>query len=242
MSEQVVELSARANTALTVHVLEPPSVSGVVILFPGSDGKLRHYGPPDLSQGNFLVRSRALFVNRGFASLVMDAPSDQTDGMWSFRTSPEHRADIARVIGYAREKYRVPIWLVGTSRGSISAANGATLSEGAAEGVVLTSNVTREGLGETGTVFDVDLAAVRIPALLTHHVGDGCILCPFVDTARVLESLGNSPRRQLIAFSGGDAEISDPCKALSRHGYLGIEPQVVTAICDWMRAAGSRAK
>ncbi|MEJ1961285.1 MAG: alpha/beta hydrolase [Gammaproteobacteria bacterium] len=241
-SERAVELSARESTSLTVHILEPLSVSGVVILFPGADGKLRNYGPPDLRQGNFLVRSRALFVARGFVSIVMDAPSDQPDGMWEFRTRPEHRADIARVIAYAREKYRVPVWLVGTSRGSISAANGATLTDGAADGVVLTSSVTREGLGETGTLLDVDLAAIGIPVLLTHHVRDGCVLCPFADTPEVLESLRSSPRRELMAFAGGDPEVSDPCKALSHHGYLGIEPQVVNAICDWIRGTSSRTK
>ncbi len=240
--ELTLALNIRDDVTQTVHVLQPPSVLGVVILFAGGDGKLRGYGPPDLRSGNFLVRSRGLFVVRGFVSIVVYAPSDRPDGMWEFRASPEHRADIARVIAYARQKYRAPVWLVGTSRGSISAANGATLAVGAPDGVVLTSNVMREGLGETGTIFDVDLAAIGIPVLLTHHVSDGCVLCPFDDTATVLDSLGNSPRRELIAFAGGDPEESDPCKPLSHHGYLGIERQVVDAICDWIGVTHSRTK
>ena len=28
---------------------------------------------------------------------------------------------------------------------------------------------------------------------------------------------------------------SDPCEALSRHGYFGIEDEVVTAIAEWIK-------
>ncbi len=176
-------------------------------------------------------------MERGFATIVMDAPSDQPNGMWEFRTGPKHRADIAAVIAHVRAKYRVPVWLIGTSRGSISAANGATLAEGGADGAVLTSNVTREGIGEVGTLFDVDLSKIQIPVLLTHHVNDRCVLCPFSDTPKVIESLVNSSRRELVAFAGGVPEQSDPCKALSYHGYLGIERQVVAAIANWISVA-----
>jgi hypothetical protein len=131
--EQTVELSARENTLHTVHIIEPKSPLGAVILFPGGDGKLRDYAPPNLKNGNFLIRSRGLFVERGFATVVMDAPSDQPSGMWEFRIGREHRADIAAVIA-----------------------------------------------------------------------------------------------------AGGAPEQSDPCKALSHHGYLGIERQVVAAIANWM--------
>jgi hypothetical protein len=46
-------------------------------------------------------------------------------------------------------------------------------------------------------------------------------------------------RRQawrLIAVQGGDPPLSEPCEALSRHGYLGIEREVVGAIADWIKA------
>lgn len=234
--EQAVTLHTRQNASQTIHIRAPKFPIGVALLFPGADGKLRNFGPPVLTQGNFLIRSRALFVERGIATVVMDTPSDQPNGMWQFRTGPEHRTDIAAVVAHVRNRYRVPVWLIGTSRGSISAANGATIAEAGADGAVLTSNVTREGLGEIGTLFDIDLANIHIPVLLTHHVKDNCVLCPFCDTAKVLENLVSSPRRELIAFAGGAPEQSDPCKALSHHGYLGIERQVVAAIVNWMLA------
>jgi hypothetical protein len=45
----------------------------------------------------------------------------------------------------------------------------------------------------------------------------------------------STPRKQLIAVSGGIPPQSDPCEALSRHGYFGIEDEVVTAIADWIK-------
>jgi hypothetical protein len=41
--------------------------------------------------------------------------------------------------------------------------------------------------------------------------------------------------RTLVSAHGGDAPRSDPCKAFSAHGYLGIEGPVVDAIVQWMR-------
>jgi hypothetical protein len=33
---------------------------------------------------------------------------------------------------------------------------------------------------------------------------------------------------------------SDPCEAMSPHGYLGIEPAVAQRIGDWIRTAATR--
>ena len=58
-----------------------------------------------------------------------------------------------------------PIWLVGTSQGSIGAAYGAAHLPGKVAGVVLTSSVA--GHSNSGeTVFDSDLGAIAVPALV----------------------------------------------------------------------------
>ena len=40
-----------------------------------------------------------------------------------------------------------------------------------------------------------------------------------------------------MTFEGGAPAESGPCEARSPHGYLGIEPDVVKAIADWIKAA-----
>jgi pimeloyl-ACP methyl ester carboxylesterase len=188
-----------------------------------------------LTHGNFLVRSRGLFLARGFAVAVVDAPSDQSAGLGSFRFSPDHVLDIAAVVDWLRKSAPAPVWLVGTSRGTLSAANAAGRVSGVA-GLVLTSTVTRARKRQPGTVFDTGLAGLRLPVLVVHHRDDGCVVCPSSDTGEIMRQLGKAAKAELILVEGGDPPRSEPCEALSAHGYFGIEAKVVTAIADWIRA------
>jgi hypothetical protein len=54
---------------------------------------------------------------------------------------PEHAQDLGKVIADVRTRVGGPVWLVGTSRGTISAANAASRLTGPAapDGIVLTS-------------------------------------------------------------------------------------------------------
>ncbi len=45
------------------------------------------------------------------------------------------------------------------------------------------------------------------------------------------------PRKELIAVSGGSPPQSDPCEALSRHGYIGSKEEVVGKIAAWIKGA-----
>jgi hypothetical protein len=234
-TEELVSLSTRSGVTQSFYLTKPgvPPVASL-ILFTGSGGKLIDYGPARPNQGNFLVRSRDLFVARGFIVAVIDAPSDQPGGMSEFRVGADHRGDIAAVIAYLRQVAPIPVWLVGTSRGTLSAANGATLAAGGPDGLVLTSSVTRRSKRETSTVYDAEPSDVKVPTLLVHNRDDACGVCPFSDIPDLLSRFKNAPRKELIAFAGGDPSISQACEALSRHGYLGIEDKVVTAIADWV--------
>ncbi|MEK6716445.1 MAG: alpha/beta hydrolase, partial [candidate division NC10 bacterium] len=63
---------------LLVKPDRPPVAS--VILFAGGNGQLAlsAWATGGGKRGNFLVRSRALFAERGFLAAVVDAPSDRT--------------------------------------------------------------------------------------------------------------------------------------------------------------------
>ena len=66
-------------------------------------------------------------MKRGIVTAVIDAPSDQRGGKGmtdEFRFSKEHLADVQAVIGDLSRRFPcLPIFLVGTSWGSISAAS-----------------------------------------------------------------------------------------------------------------------
>jgi hypothetical protein len=55
----------------------------------------------------------------------------------------------------------------------------------------------------------------------------------------VAAALARSPRKEVVLVASDQIQ-SDPCEALSPHGFLGIEPAVVHRISDWIRAAPVR--
>jgi predicted alpha/beta-hydrolase family hydrolase len=218
----------------------------VAILFIGGEGALTirgEVGPTWGDHGNFLVRIRENLRRRGIYVAVVDVPSDHHSGYGSYRTSAGHAEDIAAVIADVRRRAAgVPVWLIGTSMGTISAADGAARLHGAKgpDGLVLTSTVSRTGFNPRGgppvDVFDVDLTAVRVPTLITYHRADRCEFVVPVDGTRMLSKLANAPRKELMFFDGGDPPASTPCEALAAHGYYGIEGKVADAIADWILA------
>jgi hypothetical protein len=116
------------------------------VLFAGGDGKLGGFQPngnPVLG-GNFLVRSRSVLLSQGMTVAVVDAPSDRLEGrgLAGFRQSPQHMQDIAAVMRHLRAQARVPVWLVGTSLGTVSAVAAVIrIREEPPDGIVLTSSV-----------------------------------------------------------------------------------------------------
>jgi len=167
---------------------------------------------------------------------VLDVPSDHATGYGRFRASEEHAADVAAVIASLRKVAPVPVWLVGTSRGTVSAAFvAARLRQGGPDGLVLTSTVTERSRVVTDTVIDADLDEVRVPTLIVHHKLDSCIVTKY-DVARLLaREFKKAPRAEFVAFEGGTS-VGDPCEAFGYHGYNGIEAEVVKAIAAWIKA------
>jgi len=208
-----------------------------VVLFAGGNGLLA-LGSGKLGlAGNFLVRNRGRFAGQGMLVAVIDSPSDHPGGLDGFRTSTAHADDVRAVIAALRQEANVPVWLIGTSMGTVSAANSAArLTAGGPDGIVLTSTVTRVGRERIETVGDVHLAEIRVPTLIVHHKNDACKATPYADSPSLLRDLKQAPKRELLAFDGGDSPRSGPCEAFAAHGYIGLDAEVVTAIVGWIKA------
>ena len=239
-ADPIVTLPTRPEVTQRFALLKPDGPVASVILFAGGPGKvpLDKLEPGQfINRGNFLVRVRYEFQRHGFMVAIVDAPSDRqsANGMeGSFRGSPEHARDIAAVIDYLKAQANVPLWIVGTSRGTESVASLATKLGERIDGAVFTSSMTswnRAGL----QVFDFPLDTVRVPALVVAHAEDGCSVTPPSGAERIKNALVKSPRTQVLYFEGGDPPKSDPCEALSAHGFLGIEKKVVAAIADFIK-------
>jgi pimeloyl-ACP methyl ester carboxylesterase len=209
-----------------------------VIVFAGGDGNLA-LTPAGLGQlqGNFLVRTRGRWVREGFLVAILDTPSDHPRGLWNFRTTKEHAADVKQAIAAVRDLAPVPVWLVGTSMGTLSAANGAArIGDGGPDGIVLTSSVTVTSKMSYESAMHGGLEDIRVPVLVVHHKDDTCQSSPYSGAEAIMKALKRAPAKELLTFEGGSPAISSPCEAKAAHGYLGIEPKVVSAIAAWIRA------
>ena len=146
---------------------------------------------------------------------------------------PEHVADVAAVIGWMKDQANVPLWLVGTSRGTQSAAFAAIELASAArgpDGLVLTSTIVTDDSGRP--VPQMPLSTLKIPVLVVHHENDGCRLCASrrAENGRALQCVA---AKELIAITGG-ISVGNPCEAMAYHGFNGIEADVVDKIARWI--------
>jgi len=235
---RVVDIPTRPGVTQRMVVLGPEKPKAAVVLFPGGHGGLQisSSGSFTWGQGNFLVRSRQLFGSNGLMVAVVDAPSDRQNPPYlgGFRQQPEHIADIKVVIAWLKQQADIPVWLVGTSRGTQSAAFIAThlaLADGGPDGVVLTSTILADK--KTRPVPKMPLDKIQVPTLVVHHKHDGCELCKYADLPQVMDKLTAVPRKELLTFEGGKTQ-GNPCEAMAYHGFNGIEQEVVTKIAEWI--------
>jgi len=209
--------------------------SGVLDLQPS--GKIG----TDLSL-NFLIRARELFVRQGLAVAALDVASDRRGGMnGDIRLSGQHAQDVGRVIAVLKKRIAAPVWLVGTSAGTLSAAGVAARlarSEMRPDGVVLTSTQSTLVQGLCGrTVHFAQLSAIRVPVLAVSHRDDGCPCSPgsAAAGAKLMAAVSQAPAKEHRVFTGGGPPLSQgPCLARTPHGFLGIEGEVVNAIAAWI--------
>jgi hypothetical protein len=239
-AQELVTLVTRPDVTQSFFIASPPQNSqAVAILFPGSGGLIRlrqENGQIKFGQNNFLVRIRGEFVKRDVVGAILDAPSDRQTG-WGmgdeFRLGEDHFTDVSAIVADLGKRFPgVPLFLIGTSRGTISAAAlGARFSSGLS-GVVLTSTMFRAAgarSNEPGPGLSrFDFTTIKVPVLFVHHVGDQCGVTPYSDAARLAD------KYPVISVSGGRAPESGPCDPFSAHGYFGKESETVEEIVNWM--------
>lgn len=234
-ADRYLEIPVREGVHVPAWLTHGKSASSNLILFAGGGGNLKITAAGIGRSGNFLVRSRRQFVDQGFRVVIIDKPSDRR-GLRNYRTSRQHAEEVRAVIRYLREHYGGPVWLVGTSRGTISAANAAArLGEEGPDGLVLSATVTTFSDGGADSIRDTRLKQIRVPTLFVHHHQDGCYVCPYHEVPRIMKQLERAPLVELLSFSGGYEEDDNPCRARTRHGFLGIEDKVVGAISGWIK-------
>jgi len=223
-AEERIDVSVGPGVTQPIYLTTARNPIASAILYPGASGVV------SAERNNFLIRVAGAFAAAGVTAAVADAPSDHAGGMdTAFRASEAQAADTASVVAFLRGRAAVPVWLVGTSRGSISAANAAVrLGPSIIAGLVLTSSVWAGGMSA------VPFGTVRVPVLIVHNRDDSCNASPFAQAEQTFATLTMAPAKQFLAVAGGSSR-GNPCGAMSAHGYLGIEDQVVPPIVAWIK-------
>lgn len=155
-----VEVHDVASRGISVRDLveETDGSVGVVVLFAGGRGvtQISDQGGIGRLTGNFLVRSRHIFWQHGFTTVVFDSPSDSSEDLRPVHHSTAFAEDVGAVIHHLRRSYGLPVWLVGTSRGTVAVAAAASrLGKNSPDGVVFTASLF-EG-NRTASVLDLPL-------------------------------------------------------------------------------------
>jgi dienelactone hydrolase len=240
LKSQVVDVQSRPGVTQRFLYLAPAHPQAAVILYAGGHGGLglADSGAFQWGRGNFLVRTRERFANRSLAVAVIDAPSDRQGEpfLTGFRQRSEHVTDTQAVIAWLREHTRLPVWLVGTSRGTQSVAHIATQAraqDGGPDGIVLTASILIDPRGRPVTLMALD--RIEVPVLVVHHEHDSCRACPYSEVPTLMRKLAHVPRKELLSFTGGISE-GDPCEARAHHGFNGIEDDVIARIAAWIAA------
>jgi predicted alpha/beta-hydrolase family hydrolase len=236
LAQEMVTVPSRPGVTQSFVILpmEGRESAAIALLYVGGGGRINarsEDGQVRFGARNFLPRSGAEFVRNRILPVVMDAPSDQGELTDGYRMEREQTADARAVIAELTRRYPgLPVYLVGTSRGTISAAFVGRDLGSAVAGVVLTSTMfgSTSPRRQAPTLRGFDYAGISSPLLFVHHRADGCEHTPYAAAARL------APRYPLISVSGGRPAESGPCEPFSAHGYFGREAQTVDAIAGWI--------
>lgn len=195
----------------------PPIAALVLLAGGGGFLDLDETGCARALTGNTLTRNVTRLRAAGFATALVDAPSDHhgNDGLGGFRTKSDHADDLGAVIADLRGRSPLPVLVVGSSRGTISAVNAASVLTGISspEGVILFSPITsgREGGRKAWvaqTVFDLPLGNIHQPVLVVAHESDACIRTPPLKAPDILPRT-NGDIEEMVVVTGGPAADSD---------------------------------
>jgi alpha-beta hydrolase superfamily lysophospholipase len=237
------ELPTREGVKLPFLYEKPEHAKAVVVLFQGGGGNIGVAGTADKGwikrDSAFLSGGAPRFAKNQLVVAVVDAPSDRSDLNGGFRNSPEHNQDIKTLINFLRQDNpNHPVWLVGTSNGSLTVAGAAiAMSDAPVSGIVLTSTVTEEHAWSAGQkfvhpVYRANLTKVTVPVLIVHHKLDRCSHSAYQPIDALTKAFPSAKKVELISIEGG-SDNSNPCNG-GYHQFLHQEQDVTDLIAQWI--------
>ncbi|HET7848813.1 MAG TPA: alpha/beta hydrolase [Pseudolabrys sp.] len=195
--------------ASSAVLLKPAAPRASVILMAGGDGYIGAApgGVITRLKGNQLVRTRKAYEAHGLAVLVVDAG-----------------VDLAAAVNYMR-KIKSPVTVIGTSRGTLRAAQG--IAAGARpDALVLTSGFLSNDSGSSQNVVNILGSPAKLPrTLVIEHRQDGC---RFTAPAGVEPFIRWAHGKARVVWVDGGTSFGNPCEARAHHGFNGLDGRIVS--------------
>lgn len=230
---EVKEIATRPGVTVRFVYAKAENPVASAVLFQGGAGNIGIFPNGSMRVENFLSGGAHRFNQNGISVVIPDVPSDRRT-LDDFRNTPEHAQDNAALIEFLRQQSKVPVWAIGTSNGSLSAAASSThLKDKGPDGVVLTSSTTEAPVAAAHSVKLAPLGEIKVPVLLVHHKQDGCRVTPYEAMPGLISTLKSAKKVELITEDGGSS-AGNPCHT-GYHQFLGIEGAVTKDIADWIK-------
>lgn len=200
-------------TFTLLYEVENPQITLVTIL--GGEGRvgIRETSTDTRTQTAQMLKhlTRKDFTNLRINVAVFDSPIELYPH--TLRSRADHLDRIASVVEFYKSKFKVPVWLLGHSNGSISVNEYLKRKQATApvSGAVFSASVYHIELNEGSA----------IPILFLHHEDDQCRNTPFRYAKSHFGEATKSNKEvtELLTVRGGEAK-GDPCRD-GKHMYYG---------------------
>jgi len=235
--EQLIKLSIEGRPNDHVPILQNKKENNSVnlILIPGGNAGTGEVVNGFPTSRNFLVRTRYDFASAGFNTYILFRAKSVAANLMAttYRNDKEHVKEIQSLIDHIAATSSGPIWLVGTSMGTISATTAALqLANSQVKGLVLTASVTNHA---PGNLASQRLEDIKLPVLMIHHEADACFACVPSEAKNLFGKFNNSQKKDFLMVKGGGPVMGDACQNQHWHGFIGVERQVTSYIIDWIK-------
>ena len=229
---ELLQVPTGRGDTVPVYWDKVEGATATVFLFNGGKGFVPFNNAGKPRGNNFLLRSYPLFAAMKVNVVVVGTREAVAEMPDEYRVN-EHPADIRAIAKVIKEKSDAPIWLVGTSRGTVSVVAAANVdTERLYAGIVLTSSFVEPKNPYTVVRQNVD--KIKVPVFVYHHAEDGCRATKPSDAEWAASRFSNSSIRSFMKVSGGSEPTGDPCEAKHYHGFIGMEERAVSDIVGWI--------
>ena len=172
-----VTLSFPDVSELPIHSVEQAKAKANIIALIGGNGLKNSQG----NSKNFLVTQRGDFIAAGLNFYLFPNRSEDEKASYKLRGSEERAARILNLTKEINKRNKLPIYLVGFSRGSVDAAKFSKLFPDHIKGIVLASGVYTNSSkkAEFYSMERILGSTVNVGVLVAHHEKDFCNVTPF---------------------------------------------------------------